>query len=416
MKILCFNCKKYIEGNVFHTNFGDLCEECHKHFPLSSEKKDKKIKVICKKCGKSERVFRKDIHGFSFDYICDACKAKESFICDWCNTKHQNHEKVTIKDIDNKTKNFCHFCATRHILSCKHCGEKYIDYDAFFVKSNNEERDVQYCKHCFEKDCFECEVCGIYHIKAEHEHSEEKLCTFCFNTKCVHEYMYKPSPVFFGEKEEENDFYIGVELELEGFNEDKLFSFVKEIDELKNFIYMKTDGSLNNFGVELVSHPANKRFHVTTDYWEKVFELILKYDMFEDENGGLHFHVDKKSLTKYNDKNIKALAALDYFVSNNEDLIKRIGGRGFCGYCEKREKNWGIPNRGFEHFQSINLCNKNTVEIRFCKNTSEYHEFIKRLVFIHDLVIFARNINFNDLMNSNDFGLNYFYNMFNQYK
>jgi hypothetical protein len=217
---------------------------------------------------------------------------------------------------------------------------------------------------------------------------EDGLCEDCHYGDHIEHYHYKPTPIFFDSNKSTNeDLYIGVELEVEG---DNFVRFSEEVDT--EFIYCKRDGSIPN-GVEIVSHPAHYEYHRFNE-WKEIFKLMYECNLNKVGNAGLHFHISKKGFIKDGIKNI------DYLVNNFEDFISKIGGRKFGEYCWKEHKckdSWGI-NRG-NRFVAVNLSNTNTIELRFCKSTYKWHNFIKRLKLIYALVTYANNKTFDEIFN-----------------
>lgn len=98
-------------------------------------------------------------------------------------------------------------------------------------------------------------------------------CRECYDEECgksqyIHEYGYKPEPVFYGDSNR----YFGVELEIDGAGKDD--DYAEELLNIGNesgeHIYIKSDGSLND-GMEIVSHPMTLDYHKNF-CWENIMK------------------------------------------------------------------------------------------------------------------------------------------------
>ena len=97
----------------------------------------------------------------------------------------------------------------------------------------------------------ECEVCGAHLEENEvyyEDGSDIPLCRHCFHERnpeyCIHDYSYKPEPIFYGEGTR----FFGVELEIDGGGETN--KNARELLCIANrnaeHIYCKHDGSLDD--------------------------------------------------------------------------------------------------------------------------------------------------------------------------
>lgn len=416
--MICFNCKTKETKTWHKTSFGSVCDNCIDIFKNISKKYHKRINLTCKKCHHKSHVYSRGID--IWNYVCDKCKEKEKIQCDCCGKRFDDILIYKNIIIYGKQQNVCTNCFRFNVIKCDFCGKYVLNNNFYFnyyviTDINNLEKEKTCCKDCSNKISFTCKKCHEKFIKNDNNYGGNDLCSECSHKSNVNDYCFKPDPVFHGDKQNDHDFFIGIELEIEGNNKEKFWNFLEQMNSFKDFIYMKEDGSLDANGVEIVSHPATLYFHKNSNNWNKIFELINHYEMIKNENAGLHFHVEKTALTKYMYKQINPLFVIDYFVNNNEDFISQISGRKFNYYCEKRERknnNWGAKSKYSEHYNSINLGNKSTVEFRFCKSTTDYNDFMFKLNFIYDLVVFSRTITITEVLTSSFNGLDLFVNMF----
>jgi hypothetical protein len=264
------------------------------------------------------------------------------------------------------------------------------------------------CEKCFKKHFVKCHACNKYILKLfAYNHGDLYFCgrhcidNFKHKFCGIIGYYTKPNVVFCNENKSQ-DYYarkdklhIGVELEIQGINK---LSFCKTLHGLYNnynTFYLKEDGSLNCYGIEIISQPMTFENVINSNHWKLLFDLIKEYKMNNTNNCGLHFHLDKEYLT---DDNIKSL---DYIVNTFSEYFEKIGGRPFNDYCNKAYKimeNWGKNTT--DRYVAVNLENNNTVELRFCKSTDDYDTFIEKIKFMFKLIEFVKQYSFDYFINN----------------
>ena len=91
-------------------------------------------------------------------------------------------------------------------------------------------------------------------------------CSDCYNDddddKHIHDYYYKPAPIFYKCPDEKKIRYYGVELEIDkGGKDDSSAEFISAVaNKNVEVLYIKSNGSLEE-GMELVSHPCSLKYH-----------------------------------------------------------------------------------------------------------------------------------------------------------
>ncbi|MGN0690201.1 MAG: hypothetical protein ACI4KH_07270 [Oscillospiraceae bacterium] len=173
--------------------------------------------------------------------------------------------------------NLCPDCLNEYTLVCERCGNRVWIEDS-------ADCDINLCEHCFDNCYTTCDSCGhtidyddAYYFDDDNEYP---YCYACYerrsSSEYIHEYSYKPEPVFFGE----GNRFFGIELEVDcGGHIDynaKLVADIANADERK--IYIKHDGSLED-GMEIVSYPNKERKYD----WFGSYYGIYPYEMYEDE-------------------------------------------------------------------------------------------------------------------------------------
>lgn len=261
-------------------------------------------------------------------------------------------------------------------MKCNKCNEKV--YGKIVYLDN-----IPLCEECFEKYFKRCGKCHRYF-------KPKKFLGLCIEHTCsicnvIKSHYYKPKWKRFGVDKE----VIGVELEINSINRDGYYfnEFIKECNKINknNFFIFKRDGSIGDEGVEIVSQPASYYFHLRNAKWDKIFNLINKYEMTKNKNCGLHFHVNKEIFSS------RELFLLDLFINDSKvvQMLENIGGRKLNHYCQRIRKNydqWGLAT--LNRYSILNLENSNTIEFRFCKSTNDINEFYLRIMFIYSLILF----------------------------
>jgi hypothetical protein len=370
-------------------NRGENCENCENYgvckfsdnengvCPLWSM--DWENFTICDNC--NNIVNREDITHTSdtdCDYCCD-CNG-DLYYCEDCCEYFENSDSVYY--IENRNCYVCSDCYENdNYFYCDDCGSYYSGYSNTALNSYNDE--ITLCDSCFE-NCNYCDDCDIYYIG--------DFCPNCENEKrkLIKNYSYKPTPLFFGDY---NKLNYGVELE----TEQNPYDFASELtnnEKVKNHIYCKRDGSLDN-GVEIVSHPADK--NSLLDIYKTVMEIGLNNGVvsWNNSNCGLHIHISREHISKFAKTDNKQLieSVITYAFGKFQNLWEKIAGRKGNHYCEYRyfdnltdcfEHQY---NFDYDRYKAVNTCNENTIEIRVFKGTLKFEMFKLRFDFLEAFIL-----------------------------
>lgn len=272
--------------------------------------------------------------------------------------------------------------ADRDGYICDNCYNHHYEDDNLTWFVNRNRRTVIVNRKDADKYCKPCSVCGV---KYEHGVIKRGLCYSCHKPSMMRSFSYTPKLNFYHNEGENTDEYIGVELEVDGYD-NKRVEVVSELYKTeKDFVYCKSDGSIS-LGVEIVSHPATYQYHCNTSHWKNIFDILKKNKMDVLDNCGLHFHVDRNAFKR------EGIATLDCFVYNNRKIIEQHGGRELNHFCVADYKNRSEWGKSLEdHYRAVELAHNDTVELRFCKSTNDYDVFMDRLKFIKQLVDFSNH-------------------------
>ncbi len=191
----------------------------------------------------------------------------------------------------------------------------------------------------------------------------------------------------------------GVELEVEVGSDEQSGSprySVEEkaqevLDKLgEDYAITKHDGSLIN-GFEIVTAPAPLEEHYKR--FEK-FRSKTKGLTCESGRAGMHVHASRAPLTQLQ------IGKLLVFINdpNNRPHIKKIASRDSNGFCKSSVKKIrDVRHDAGDRYQSINLQNRNTIEYRIFKATTNVDSILKNIEFVAATIEWAGNTSMRQL-------------------
>ena len=264
------------------------------------------------------------------------------------------------------------------VYICPDCGTKfYCEVDSDDYVSEPWAYDIT-CPHCGSdgEDRSECleDVLDRYHAGKDEG----------FDFEYPHE-------------ERTEHFQVGMELEVDdAFDEQDACDCVRELrNDLE--VYCEHDGSLSDYGFEIITHPLTKNSLKNTA--EAICKIAKSHGMHSHDTDtcGLHFHLDLGYLTgsldqwsvdfEYKSELLKAKIFLmvGAMYENSSKLMETIDRRhGAYSYCHKGNvaKETKMTTGEIEKFicaaknmkegdryKVVNTDNKGTVELRFFKGT-----------------------------------------------
>lgn len=318
--------------------------------------------------------------------------------------------------IEDTGEYICQECFyNRDYFQCDNCGK-------YFSSNSLDKYDDwhSYCEECSEEYVY-CGDCNeLLHIDNSFEIDGCYYCGFCADNhrygSDLHDYGYKPYPEFYGDTGENNQLFIGVELEVDdGYSANKLCCELEKFDE----IYCKHDGSLGNEGVEIVSHPCTLKYHMESLKWDDIMNICLENNYTSHDAGtcGIHTHVNRTFFGDTEDEqdlNIaKVVLLMNRFFESHIVPFSRRNYSQLSDWANKNniqkiyvtdnestisEKVKASKNSG--RYQAVNLQNRNTIEFRVFRGTLKYSTFIAILQFVDTICRFAKQINLNNIDNT----------------
>ena len=238
-------------------------------------------------------------------------------------------------------------------------------------------------------------------------------------TKLIHTYSYKPSELRFhiyeDEEYNEDNLYLGIELEISGSSQDSdneedareiLKVIQKDIEDTKNSVYFKHDGSINGF--EIVFQPHTVKAYNKYD-WKEIFSTIKRLGYTNDDRkAGLHLHISRKYFGGTTQQN-EALAKMVFLMYKFKEEIEPLAGRKDSEYATysakalKRVKEndlfgtfrWYCDSCG--KYSAINSQHKDTFEIRIFDGVTDKVRFRDILNFIENLCTIVKCTSITDI-------------------
>lgn len=258
---------------------------------------------------------------------------------------------------------------------------RYLLHPNQYVWNNkvyNEEDGYVKCPECGEK------VPKLAYNK------ETKQCIRC-ETKHyeIHNYSTRVPQLlkFKAHKVKPDTLYLGAELEFETTDRDA--ARLKVGKALKGHAIMKSDGSIRN-GFEVVTCPATLDIHMEVF---KQFYSDLPGELRNASNVGMHVHVSRKPLS------LLQVGKLTAFMNNhkNKKFIEHIAGRNNNTYCSQDQSRtvtypW-THREGGARYNTLNLCNKETIEFRIFSTPLNFDEFATKMQFCQALVDYCKPAN-----------------------
>lgn len=349
----------------------------------------------CDNCG--AEIDEDDVfNSIDEEKLCGDCIA----ICDNCNDIHSiNYSMVNVDQ-----EYWCEACADDHAAYCASCNEYTNDRGTAWVYDRGET----WCETCLMDYAVYCEECDNYYANG---------CPDCDISQSVHDWSYKPDPIFHSVDKDERMFF-GIEVEMEAQDMTTLnmaAEYAANRLEEDDLAYLKRDGSLDE-GFELVTHPMS--FEYYRDYaetlWGTIETLRTKYYMrsWDTRTCGLHIHISRTGFTS--GAHMHRFMNLVYTL---QDLFEILAGRSSSRWASFEDVRVGKitdsgqavywksfakkinEGRNTDRYTAINCQNQHTLEMRIFKGTLNRDTIMAQISLAHASVEYTRNMSVHDIAN-----------------
>ena len=284
-------------------------------------------------------------------------------------------------------------------LWCVDC----IDYNGFYCDDCDETFSNNWESRTTMRSRIVCESCA----------SEYEFCEDCYEvmdececgSRLIHDYSYKPYPVFHTGTEEVRNvrtgLHFGVELETEMRTEqhrDEIAEFITSaVSDGEDSLYLKSDGSLYH-GIEIVSHPRTYASWLEYSEFNNLLTSLRQHDVrsWNTTSCGLHVHMSRAAFT---DSHLMRFAM--FFTRNEADIVvlaARVS--NYANFNPLREKlAMKVKGQGTNHFDALNLGHPGspTVECRIFKPSLRFERVIGAIQFLNALYEYTKPLTSHDV-------------------
>lgn len=344
-------------------------------------------------------------------HVCESCLDDGYFCCEDCGEWYPEADAYEVNPNTRHSRCVCGDCAERNYRQCDDCGGYF---DESLIAFSDAYHDV--CTNCSDDWCTCCRCGEVMRVEdAMYDgNSGEYYCSDCAPTSHLHEYGYKPSPVF-GTTDGDDGrpcYYgeaptFGVELECDGG--DSVDDAVNDIDRITDRCYCKHDGSLSD-GYEIVTHPGTLAWHKERFPWSEVCEASVDngFRSHDTDTCGLHVHVGREQL---GGRPIETAAKMSLIMYRLKSWFVRFSRRkGETRWAEyvKPESPLGGDKLTFlrkyydqlrcDRYRAVNVRNGGTVEIRIFRGTLNPDTVLACLELVSNLALYARDHELEDCL------------------
>ena len=290
----------------------------------------------------------------------------------------------------------CSDCHDDETFTCERCGER--DWN----DNNAGDGDTPLCESCYDGSYTRCNDCDciihndeVYYLDDEDEYG---YCAYCFDRnkdkRYIHDYGYKPVPIFHGDPR--GNRYFGVELEIDegGTNNENAHDLLRIVNkDIEDNIYIKRDGSLHD-GFEIVTHPMTLDYHMHDLDWEQLTEraLDMGYKSHKTQTSGLHIHVNRTAFTDDYIMQDNCISRVLFIVERFWQELLRFSRR-----TESQIRQWAqrygfksdpcdildtAKKSGYNRYTCVNITNTTTIEFRIFRGTLKANTIIATLQMV----------------------------------
>ena len=326
--------------------------------------------------------------------------------CDWIGSRSNED----YHDIDGNSI-WCSNCTENYAAWCER-HEEYVTSSMYYIQDAHES----WCVYCTENYSSWCEDCDEYYANG---------CEGCNNTREIHDYNYRPDPIFRSVEGESTKLYFGIEIETEvgrgGYDISTCSEYASNILEHEyDIAYLKHDGSLNN-GFEIVTHPASHAYYKQEDnpLWEVIETLRSQpYAMKSWDTGtcGLHIHISRAGFSSgsHQHRFLQLVYTNPEFYSTLagreashwakfDDIVRsqrEMDGNGYWHYKQWRSYKHKLARHNdncSDRYSAVNTLNRHTLEMRIFRGSINGKVVKAALDLAHASVEYTRELRVPDV-------------------
>lgn len=338
--------------------------------------------------------------------LCSEC----CFYCDSCEEMYSAMRDDPSTVDGNET--WCERCVEHQSVWCCRC-ETRTSSNAYYVQDAGED----WCHDCVTDNANYCDECDEYYAHG---------CDNCTDGRMIHDYSYRPDPIFRSVEGENTKLYFGIEIETEAGRAGSSLSDCAEYasTELENehgIAYLKHDGSLDN-GFEIVTHPASHAYYKRDDFplWNVLERLrgTMGMKSWDTKTCGLHVHISRAGFSSgahqhrflqlvYGNENFYSVLAgreashwakfddvikveREFDNDNNFIIYNR-----YRSYKRKLPTNWRYNES--DRYSAVNTLNRHTLEMRIFRGSINSNTVKSAIDLAHASVEYTRELRVPDV-------------------
>lgn len=348
---------------------------------------------ICSRCGCV--IEDDDYIEFDGEILCADCADEYTAVCERCGERIWSDYANYFDD-----EVMCDECFDENTVVCDRCGSRIWERDAI------SDEELTICECCYDNFYYRCNDCGrLIHADDSYCHDGDLYCEDCYDKvrdeDAIHDYYYKPDPIFYGA----GNRFFGVELEIDGEGEDN--DNARKILEITNGdgeerVYCKHDGSLND-GFEIVTHPMTLDYHMSKMPWEDITDkaIDMGYRSHQTSTCGLHVHVNRSALADTTGDQDEVIQKILLFVELHWAEMLQFSRRTQYS-IDRWAARYGMEKTGKElldkakksgngRYAAINLCNYHTIEFRLFRGTLKLNTIYATLQLVNRIIDIVKN-------------------------
>ena len=333
----------------------------------------------------------------SEETVCSDCVRS----CDRCGELGTDQDSWSCVDTDL----WCEGCTDSYAHWCESCDE-YTRHGTSYVA----DRDTYWCDSCC-SDTYYCDDCN--------QHYEQGFCEDCSDSRVIHDYSYRPTPIFHSTDSNERLFF-GIEVEVEaGRNLQSASEYANRLEGM-DYAYLKSDGSLN-CGFEIVTHPMSHDYYKSQipEFYTTLNNLRESYGVksWGTSTCGVHVHISR---TGFNGG-----AHMHRFLNlvySNQVFYETLAGRSSDRWAkfsdikstrEVRKTESGMrqwrevksfkdkiqDGRRSDRYSAVNTQNSATLEMRIFRGSTQPHVVKSYIDLAHASVEYTRVMSVKEVSN-----------------
>lgn len=340
---------------------------------------------------------------------CADCVESDTVSCDYCGQPVSASSSETVY-ANGVERHYCTDCAYNHATVCDCCNDMNISTDV----RNVYVYGIGYqnvCEACLDELYFQCASCGDYCTEDDITYIDgQYYCPDCASNCYLSDYHHTEG-ISFLNNGEESPLYLGVELEMEFEDASSRTEAVRTICTNKDYAGLydcKEDGSLDDYGMEVVTQPATPAYHLGG--YDKVFLDMARFfsvTSHDSGNCGLHIHIDRGFFVRTGVPSAawRAGFIMDSIISHNEPYVLRFTRRTYSQLNHWSQLMNMTPAKApkslsakladyrsakYTRYQAVNMENSDTIELRLFRGTLNTETYFATLEFTAALAYLTR--------------------------